>query len=60
MWRWPERAGEGPQARDTGLRGRFDYMSLNTPEHTAIKGFSVLALSEDKGTIIREAAPPAN
>jgi hypothetical protein len=43
----------------TDLRGRFDYVSVNTPERTAIERFSVLVLSEDKGAMIREAAPPA-
>jgi hypothetical protein len=32
---------------------------VNTPERTAIERFSVLVLSEDKGAMIREAAPPS-
>ena len=42
----------------TDLRGRFDYASVNTPERQAIERFSVLVLSEDRGALIREAAPP--
>lgn len=42
----------------TDLRGRFDYVSVNTPERQAIERFSILVLSEDRGAIIREAAPP--
>ncbi len=42
----------------TDLRGRFDYVSVNTPERQAIEKFSVLILSEDKGALIREVAPP--
>ncbi|MFO0805957.1 MAG: hypothetical protein U0791_22865 [Gemmataceae bacterium] len=42
----------------TDLRGRFDYASVNTPERQAIQRFSVLILSEDRGAVIREAAPP--
>jgi hypothetical protein len=42
----------------TDLRGRFDYTSVSTPEHQPISRFAVLALSEDRGALIREAAPP--
>ncbi|MDT7785206.1 MAG: hypothetical protein QOF58_3625, partial [Pseudonocardiales bacterium] len=42
----------------TDLRGRFDYASVNTPERQAIGRFSVLVLSDEKGAVIREAAPP--
>lgn len=42
----------------TDLRGRFDYISVNTPERQAIEKFSVLVLSEDRGALIREVAPP--
>jgi hypothetical protein len=42
----------------TDLRGRFDYVSANTPERQAIEKFSVLVLSEDRGALIREVAPP--
>ena len=40
------------------LRGRFDYASVNTPERQAIQRFSVLILSDERGAVIREAAPP--
>ncbi len=42
----------------TDLRGRFDYVSVNPPERQAIEKFSVLVLSEDRGALIREVAPP--
>ena len=42
----------------TDLRGRFDYVSVNTPERQAIERFSILVLSEDRGAMIREATPP--
>ena len=42
----------------TDVRGRFDYASVNTPERQAIQRFSVLILSDDRGAVIREAAPP--
>ena len=42
----------------TDLRGRFDYASVNSPERQAVQRFSVLVLSEDRGAVIREVAPP--
>ena len=42
----------------TDLRGRFDYVSVNTPERQAIARFSVLVLSDERGAVIREAGPP--
>ena len=42
----------------TDLRGRFDYASVNTPERHPISRFAILALSEDRGALIQEAAPP--
>ena len=42
----------------TDVRGRFDYASVNTPERKAIERFAVLVLSDDRGAVIREAAPP--
>jgi hypothetical protein len=42
----------------TDLRGAFDYVSVNTPERQPIQRFSVLVMSEEKGALIREAAPP--
>jgi len=43
----------------TDHRGKFDYASVSTPERSPIRRFAVLVLSEDKGAVIREAAPPA-
>ena len=42
----------------TDLRGRFDYSSVNTPERQAIERFAILVLSEDRGAVIRDVAPP--
>jgi hypothetical protein len=42
----------------TDVRGRFDYASVNAPERQAIQKFSVLILSDDRGAVIREVAPP--
>jgi hypothetical protein len=42
----------------TDLRGRFDYVSVNTPEGRGIERFAILVLSDDRGAVIREAAPP--
>jgi hypothetical protein len=42
----------------TDLRGRFDYVSVNTPERQAIERFAVLVLSDESGALIRDVAPP--
>jgi hypothetical protein len=42
----------------TDLRGRFDYVSVNTPERQGVERFAILVLSEDRGAVIREAVPP--
>jgi hypothetical protein len=42
----------------TDLRGRLDYVSVNTPERLAVERFAVLVLSEDRGALIRDVAPP--
>jgi hypothetical protein len=42
----------------TDLRGRFDYVSVNTPERQAVERFAVLVLSEDSGALIRDVPPP--
>jgi len=42
----------------TDLRGRFDYVSLNTGELDNVQQFSILILNDTKGAIIREAKPP--
>jgi hypothetical protein len=42
----------------TDLRGRFDYVSVNTPERQAAERYAILVLSDDRGAAIREVAPP--
>lgn len=42
----------------TDLRGKFDYATVSTPERQPIERFAVLVLSDDRGAMIREAAPP--
>jgi hypothetical protein len=42
----------------TDLRGRFDYASVNGPEKRPVERFALLVLSDDRGAVIREAAPP--
>jgi hypothetical protein len=42
----------------TDLRGRFDYATVSTPERQGVDRFAVLVLSDDRGAVIREAAPP--
>ena len=42
----------------TDLRGRFDYVSVNTNALDNTERFSVLVLSPDFGAVVREAAPP--
>ena len=42
----------------TDLRGRFDYVSLNTDELDRVAKFAILVLSDAKGAVVKEAAPP--
>jgi hypothetical protein len=42
----------------TDLRGRFDYVSLNTNELDHAERFAILILSEEYGAVIHEAGPP--
>ena len=42
----------------TDLRGRFDYTSLNTNDLENVEKFSLLVLSDGKGAVVKEAAPP--
>jgi len=42
----------------TDHRGRFDYASVSTPDRQPISRFAVLVLSDERGAVIREAAPP--
>ena len=42
----------------TDLRGRFDYATLSTNELEQVDRFSLLVLSDDRGALVKEAAPP--
>ena len=42
----------------TDLRGRFDYVSLNTADVLNAHQYSILILSEDHGAVVKEAKPP--
>ena len=42
----------------TDLRGKFDYVSLNTNELDRVEKFSLLIMSEKDGALVREATPP--
>lgn len=42
----------------TDLRGKFDYVSLNTNELDRVEKLSVLVMSEENGSLVQELAPP--
>jgi 5-hydroxyisourate hydrolase-like protein (transthyretin family) len=42
----------------TDLRGRFDYVSLNTNELEDAQRLAVLVMSDAFGAVVREAPPP--
>jgi hypothetical protein len=42
----------------TDLRGKFDYASLSTDELDTAERLSLLVMSEDHGSLVREVAPP--
>jgi len=42
----------------TDLRGAFDYASLSTNELDSVERFAILVHADDRGALIREAAPP--
>lgn len=42
----------------TDLRGKFDYVSLSTNELDEVEDLSLLVMSEEHGSIVREVAPP--
>lgn len=44
----------------TDLRGRFNYLSLNTDSMSQIAKFSLLIMDDSHGSIIKECSPPAN
>jgi hypothetical protein len=42
----------------TDLRGKFDYVSLNTNEIDDVERLSLLVMSEDDGALVREVRVP--
>lgn len=42
----------------TDLRGKFDYVSLNTDEINQVKKLAILIMSDGHGAIVKEVAPP--
>ena len=44
----------------TDLRGRFNYIALNTDNLSSITKFSILVMDDSKGSLIKEANPPPN
>jgi hypothetical protein len=42
----------------TDLRGKFDYVSLNTDEIDRVEELSLLVMSEEHGSLVREVDPP--
>lgn len=54
------RTGEVKFLKDgyTDLRGRFDYVSVNTNEVEQATRLAILILSDEFGAVVRETAPP--
>ena len=44
----------------TDLRGKFNYISLNTDQLNKLNKFSLLILHDELGSIIKECNPPEN
>lgn len=44
----------------TDLRGRFNFIGLNTDQLKSLKRFSILVLHPELGSIIKECNPPSN
>ena len=42
----------------TDLRGRFDYVSQSNRANDGIRKYAILIMSEDNGSVIRQANPP--
>ncbi len=42
----------------TDLRGKFDYLSLNTGEIDGARRFALLVMSPEHGALVKEAKPP--
>jgi len=43
----------------TDLRGRFDYATLNATDVSSIEKFSIFIMSDELGSLIKEANPPS-
>lgn len=44
----------------TDIRGKFEYAQLNSKDLDKVQKFSIFVLSDEFGSITREAKPPAN
>jgi hypothetical protein len=44
----------------TDLRGRFNYVSLNTDQIKTLKKFAVFISDKNNGSVIQECNPPGN
>ena len=42
----------------TDIRGAFDFASLSTDELDSVERFAILVMDDERGALIREAAPP--
>ena len=42
----------------TDFRGEFDYVSLNTNELDQVNELSLLVMSDEHGSLVREVSPP--
>jgi hypothetical protein len=43
----------------TDIRGKFDYASLSTNQLDNVEKFAILVITEECGSVIREANPPS-
>ena len=44
----------------TDLRGKFNFVSLNTDQLTKLKRFSIFVMHDEFGSMIKECNPPPN
>lgn len=42
----------------TDMRGKFDYASISTSQLENVEKFAILIMTDDSGSVIREATPP--
>ena len=42
------------------MRGKFNYVSLNTDQLMNVQQYSILIIHDEFGSIIKECKPPAN